>query len=158
MKYKAITLRTSGGRFMEITSKVGASKAIVGKGTFDESQTTFWTTGLWDTGASHSSASKETADILGLSSLGETSIDSIHGEALASFYMVSLNLPNLLFLSKVRVTECANNDVFGVIIGMDSISQGDFAITNVNGVSTFSFCVPGIETIDYVERIEQRKV
>lgn len=36
---------------------------------------------------------------------------------------------------------------------MDIISQGDFAITNVNGVSTFSFCVPGMETIDYTTRI-----
>lgn len=153
MKYKAITFRTNGGRFMELTSKVGASKAIVGQVKFDEGQTTFWTTGLWDTGASHSSVSKETADILGLSSLGETSVISTHGEALANFYMVSLNLPDLLFLPKVRVNECATNDIFGVIIGMDIISKGDFALTNVNGVSTFSFCVPGMETIDYTERI-----
>lgn len=140
---------------MEVTSRVGAAKAIIGEGTDNNVQRTFWTTGLWDTGASHSSITKETAEILGLSSLGETSVISVQGEALAPFYMVSLNLPNLIFLRKVRVTECASNDIFGVIIGMDIISKGDFAITNVNGISTFSFCVPGIETIDYVERIDQ---
>ena len=139
---------------MESVSEVGASKAIAGQAADKQVTRTLWTKCLWDTGASHSTITKETAEILGLEPLGETTVLSHQGESLTYFYIVSINLPGLLFLPKVRVTECASNDVFGVVIGMDIISLGDFAITNVNGVATFSFCVPGMETIDYLERIE----
>lgn len=44
-----------------------------------------------------------------------------------------------------------------MLIGMDVICQGDFAITNVGGVTTFSFCVPSMETIDYVQRIAEMR-
>lgn len=153
MSFKAITLRTQSGRFMEIISDVGVSKPIADPQS-RESQTTYWTKCLWDTGASHSAISRETAEILGLEPIGEITVLSHQGEALTYFYMVSITLPHLLHIPKVRVTECATNDVFGVVVGMDIISRGDFAITNVNGVSTFSFCVPGMETIDYIARIQ----
>lgn len=96
---------------------------------------------------------KKTVDELGLQPEGEARVVYGNGEAIAKFYIVSLVLPNLLHLPAVRVTEAATSEGFGVILGMDIISMGDFAITNVGGVSTFSFCVPGLETIDYLERI-----
>lgn len=34
---------------------------------------------------------------------------------------------------------------------MDIITRGDFAITNVNGKTTFSFRFPSIGTIDFVD-------
>ena len=38
-----------------------------------------------------------------------------------------------------------------VLIGMDIISLGDFAITNVGGKTTFSFRFPSIAEIDFVK-------
>jgi hypothetical protein len=152
MEYRALTLQAKTNSFSEILSKVGASEAVVGTGNALPNRI-YWTYGLWDTGASHSSISKETAEVLGLEPMGEIAVVSARGEALENYYIVSITIPDLLFLPKLRVTEFVSNEAFGIIIGMDVISKGDFAITNVNGVSTFSFCVPGMETIDYQERI-----
>ena len=154
MKFKAITIRSEEGRFSEIVTEVGVAEAIEPDAIGTQSLRTFWCTCLWDTGASHSAITKESARLLGIEPFGEITVLSAQGEAVENCYLVSLNLPNLLFLPTVRVTECASNDIFGVIIGMDIISQGDFAITNVNGTATFSFCVPGIESIDYLARID----
>ena len=46
--------------------------------------------------------------------------------------------------------EMEDKDEFGVLIGMDVIGFGDFAITNVNGITKVSFRIPSIAEIDYV--------
>ena len=40
---------------------------------------------------------------------------------------------------------------FGVIVGMDVICHGDFAITNVSGETWISFRTPSCQAIDYVD-------
>ena len=37
-----------------------------------------------------------------------------------------------------------------VLVGMDIINQGDFAVTNPDGRTKFSFRVPSIADIDFV--------
>ena len=37
-----------------------------------------------------------------------------------------------------------------VIVGMDIINQGDFAVSNRNGATTFSFRIPSVEDFDFV--------
>lgn len=44
-----------------------------------------------------------------------------------------------------------------MLIGMDVISKGDFAVTNVGGITTFSFRIPSQETIDYVAQDNDAK-
>lgn len=39
----------------------------------------------------------------------------------------------------------------GVLIGMDLITLGDFAVTNKNGQTCFSFRYPSSEWIDFSE-------
>jgi hypothetical protein len=36
-----------------------------------------------------------------------------------------------------------------VLIGMDIIGEGDFAVTHQDGKTTFSFRVPSLKTIDF---------
>lgn len=38
-----------------------------------------------------------------------------------------------------------------ILIGMDVINRGDFAVTNVGGITKFSFRVPSEAHIDFVE-------
>lgn len=67
-------------------------------------------------------------------------------------------MPNNLVIPSVRVTECADNaGDFGVIIGMDVITMGDFSITNYDSKTTVSFRIPSIKTIDYVEEANKLK-
>ena len=39
-----------------------------------------------------------------------------------------------------------------VLIGMDIMKIGDFAVTNHNGRTVFSFKVPSMESIDFVNK------
>jgi len=38
------------------------------------------------------------------------------------------------------------------LIGMDIIGKGDFAVTNKDGKTTFTFRIPSIECIDFVKQ------
>ena len=38
-----------------------------------------------------------------------------------------------------------------VVIGMDIITRGDFAVTNLDGKTTFSFRIPSLADIDFVQ-------
>ena len=48
----------------------------------------------------------------------------------------------------VGLVEVRNIDV---LIGMDIINRGDFAVSNRDGATTFSFRIPSIETFDFVK-------
>ena len=43
-----------------------------------------------------------------------------------------------------------------VLVGMDIINTGDFAVTNLGGITKFSFRFPSLEHIDFVEQEESR--
>jgi len=45
-----------------------------------------------------------------------------------------------------------------VLIGMDIISNSDFAVTNRDGKTTFSFAMPSISRIDFSERLKDTKI
>ena len=50
----------------------------------------------------------------------------------------------------MRVTK-GNMKGAEILIGMDIINQGDFAVTNLNGITKFSFRVPSTAHLDFVE-------
>ena len=58
----------------------------------------------------------------------------------------------------VRVTEVqlipddnvADNKQPQLLIGMDIIDLGDFAVTNADGITAFSFRIPSVEEIDFI--------
>jgi uncharacterized protein YchJ len=107
------------------------------------------TTALWDTGASHSVITKSTATALGLIPTAMTRLTHAGGVSDVNSYLVNLYLPNSVMIHTVRVSEIEDKD-FGVLVGMDIITFGDFAITNVNNNTKVSFRYPSLEEIDYV--------
>lgn len=116
------------------------------------------TKGLWDTGATNSVVTKETAVRLGLQPVGKTISSHAAGTSLVNTYMVNITLPNDVQVAGVQVSECADTtNSFGVIIGMDIIAQGDFAVTNVGGVSVVSYRFPSIARIDYVQEANRAR-
>nr|ABZ06474.1 hypothetical protein ALOHA_HF4000010I05ctg1g38 [uncultured marine microorganism HF4000_010I05] len=64
--------------------------------------------------------------------------------------LVNIILPNSLGVRSVRVTK---GDMAGVdlLIGMDVIGKGDFAVTNLNEITKLSFRFPSAAHIDFVE-------
>ena len=57
----------------------------------------------------------------------------------------------------MRVTD---GNILGtdVLIGMDIINTGDFAVTNVDGKTCMSFQMPSIRRIDFVKEIQRARV
>ena len=107
--------------------------------------------GLWDTGASKSSINQKIVDDLSLIPVGKINISTANGVVPVNAYFVDIGLPNGVTVKNVLVS-CADlgNDI-DVLIGMDIIRHGDFAITNTNNKTTFSFRTPSIQEIDYVK-------
>ena len=112
--------------------------------------------GLWDTGASQSSINQKIVDDLNLIPVGKANISTANGEVTANTYLVDIGLPNNVMVGNV-VASCVDlGEDIDVLIGMDIIKHGDFAITNKNKKTTFSFRTPSIEEIDYVKESEEK--
>jgi WD40 repeat protein len=80
---------------------------------------------------------------------------TVSGEMLSDVYLVNIELPNKYMISGVRVTEGKISGDFEVLIGMDIIQLGDFAVTNYNGRTVFSFRIPSMAHIDFLNSDEK---
>jgi len=115
------------------------------------------TNGIWDTGATNSVITKSTAAALGLLPIRIENVRGIHGVKPTNVYYVKITLNNKNITLNAAVTECdelsADNSI-GLLIGMNIINLGDFAITNYQGNTTMSFRVPSLQKIDFVSGIK----
>jgi predicted aspartyl protease len=106
---------------------------------------------LWDTGATGSLIRPEVAVKLRLQSVGKILMSTPTGKDVPSnVYSVNLYLPNHVLIPKIPVAEGIPNNC-AMLIGMDVINMGDFAVTNYNGRTAFSFRMPSMAEIDFVK-------
>lgn len=112
---------------------------------------------IYDTGATHSTISPDLVTALNLPSIGATEVGVGGGKVVAPCYLVNIGLPNHVMFPMVRVTSMALPNGAGALIGMDILSLGDFSVTNHQGKTTFSFCVPSLREIDFVAEIEESR-
>lgn len=109
--------------------------------------------GIWDTGATASVITQKVVAELGLKPIGMTQVHHAHGTTLAEVYLVNIGLPNGVAFASMSVTkaELASIDV---LIGMDIIGQGDFAVTNLGAKTVFTYRVPSTETLDFTGQVK----
>ena len=107
---------------------------------------------IWDTGATNSVITRK---VVQECSLKQITVAQVHGVGGiikdCAVYLVGIMLPNRFGVTRVHVTE---GDIAGdvdVLIGMDIIALGDFAVTNHQGETAFSFRTPSKERIDFVK-------
>jgi len=105
-------------------------------------------TAIWDTGATGSVITEKVVKRCGLKPIGMVTAHTASGKEPRPVYLVSIFLPNKVCFSQLRVVEGTIKDA-DVLIGMDIISRGDFAVTNKDGKTAFSFRMPSIERIDF---------
>ena len=114
---------------------------------------------IWDTGATRSVITKQFAKEIGLVATGKEKVINTSGEELRNTYMVNVYLPSGVNISYLKVTECdsvlSNSDM---LIGMDVIGIGDFAVTHKGGKTVMSYVYPSIKTIDFVKMSNQVNV
>lgn len=112
---------------------------------------------LWDTGATNSVITQKVIDELNLKPIGMTKVHTAsHEDVDAEVYMTSIFLPNKVCMPNVRVTK-GNIKGHDMLIGMDIINQGDFAVSNHNGKTTFSFRMPSCAEIDFIDKSQTKK-
>lgn len=112
---------------------------------------------IWDTGASHSAISKRLATKLGLVPTNKRRITGVHGTNLCNAFYVDIYLPNRTYLS-LEVTEV--DGLVGpadVLIGMDIIAIGDFAISRDDGKSIVTWQIPSTHCFDFTDEVEQER-
>ena len=107
---------------------------------------------IWDTGASSSLIRPEIADKLNLKPVSKTMMATPSDKNVPSnVYLVHFYLPNNAKIINVKSLEGTPNSC-DVLIGMDIISLGDFAVTNLNKRTMFSFRIPSMVEIDFVKQ------
>ncbi|MES2388682.1 MAG: retropepsin-like aspartic protease [Bacteroidota bacterium] len=108
---------------------------------------------LWDTGASHSSISRSLAEKMKLPEMGNSNVLTSAGIQERTDYSINfyLHVPNLMFPA---LTVSAFNGVtaFDMIIGMDIINKGDFAVTHRYNNTVMSFNLPSVNHIDFEKK------
>jgi len=97
---------------------------------------------LWDTGANRSCVSVKMAKRLGLLKIDTSDTSGVSGVFSSFVHLIDIVLPNMISVRNVRVTEFIDDGDFDVIIGMDIITCGDFAISNYGRKTVVSFRVP----------------
>ena len=106
---------------------------------------------LWDTGATNSCISTDVVHDLALIETGKRSMLTPSGTATISTYLIDVMLPNKVSITDLVVADSeigAQN--IGLLIGMDVIKRGDFAVSHFDNKTTFTFCVPSHKEADYV--------
>ena len=111
---------------------------------------------VWDTGAEMSSVSHRVVQALNLKPISKAKNYTAAGVVDVYVYVINLHLPMGVGVALLPVTGNDLGDV-DMLIGMDVINKGDFAVTNVGGKTTFSFRIPSIETIDYLATDDKGK-
>ena len=113
---------------------------------------------IWDTGASGSVIAPKVASTLKLKPIGKKKVQSVNGISRANEYLVNIYLPNRVQIVGLPVIEAGNIvGHFDVLIGMDIITLGDFAVTNQDNKTKLSFQMPSTHDIDFVKEIMRVK-
>jgi len=112
--------------------------------------------GIWDTGATTTCISQNIVDKCSLKPVGMAVTHTASGVLKTSVYLVNIMLRNNVGIPYVRVVQA---DIHGadILIGMDIIGRGDFAITCSDRKTVFSFRLPSIALIDFVAEKNQAK-
>jgi len=148
-QYSAFTLKANGIANV-IISNVDVHQPIPGQ---DSKVERF--VAIWDTGATSTVITPKVVQSLGLIPSGKANLRGVAGgKDNADTYFIVIELPNSVKVNVPKAVEAPH--IAGdadILIGMDIITLGDFSLTVVGGKSVFSFRVPSIQTIDYVEEI-----
>lgn len=111
---------------------------------------------IWDTGATHSVVTSKIINELKLPPIGRVTTHSVHGIKEVNTYKIDIILPNKVLFERVIVSEGVLGDPnIDLLIGMDIITLGDFAVTNVRGRTILSFRIPSFNEIDYVPETDK---
>jgi len=104
---------------------------------------------IWDTGAMGIVVTKNVIERLKLQPIRPIHVETASGPYDTFAYLINLYLPNNILIPGVWVSEGKIVDA-DILIGMDVISRGDFAISSSDKSTKFTFQMPSNHNTDYV--------
>lgn len=110
--------------------------------------------GLWDTGATCSVITQKIVNDLGLHLVHYGFVSGVHGRVLRPYYYIDILLSSKANDVIIRKLYAPLGEPSGcdLLIGMDVIGRGDFAVSNYDGKTTFTFRFPSKQKTDYVRQ------
>lgn len=105
---------------------------------------------IWDTGATNTVVSDKVVRECGLIPTGIIPVSTAGGTMQAFTYVIDITLPDQVEIKNLKVTGGKLGDT-EVLIGMDIITRGDFAVSNYNGQLKFTYREPSQQPIDFVK-------
>ena len=105
----------------------------------------------WDTGATNTVISEKVIKECNLIPTGIAKVMTANGIMDAGVYVINITLPDNVEINNLKVTEGKLGDNTDVLIGMDIITRGDFAVSNYNGQLKFTYREPSMQPIDFVK-------
>lgn len=151
--FKALTISSNGGFLRAITCPCGVAVAFDPTKTAPIAPKNLFN-GLWDTGATGSAITQKVVDDCGLKPTRLDEVSHGGGKQICEFYLISLYLPNGLVIASLEAPKL-EVDGAHVLIGMDVFNAGDTTICNFNNRTVFSFRVPSLGAVDYVDLSNQ---
>lgn len=112
---------------------------------------------IWDTGATGTVITNKVARECGLIPISVTRVISPGGTKISYVYLVNIWLPNRLMVPNLRVVEGEISGGEEILVGMDIINRGDFAVSNKDGKTVFTYRFPSMEKIDFVNNPYKEK-
>lgn len=103
---------------------------------------------IWDTGATGTAITEDVVKKCKLKPIGKVQVNTANGVRESNVYKINVALPNRVMILGVRATDTSVHGA-DVLIGMDIIGTGDFAVTNFKGKTTMSFRIPSVGKIDF---------
>ena len=101
---------------------------------------------IWDTGATHTAITPKVLNELSLIVVDTTTIIGVNSKTEdIKVALFDLSLPLNMDIKNVRGAVCIIGGDADILIGMDIIKFGDFAISNGGGQTLFSFAIPPFE-------------
>jgi len=165
MQHHAFTTRYN-GRVRVLFNQVGVYLPIASEEVKTQNVALKDYLAIWDTGATHSAITRKVVDDLKLQPTGVRETRHAGGKSLNNTYLVNIALPNRVIVPSVRVTEVqlipddniSDDKQPQLLIGMDIIGLGDFAVTNANDKTTFSFRIPSVQEIDFIPDVQENNI
>lgn len=113
---------------------------------------------LWDTGATVTAIRPEILDRLKsplVNTDSSTTIIGVGGLVKADYTLTNIYLTNNFVIEYCPTYVIDFQINFDIIIGMDIIGMGDFAVCNIGNITSFTFAVPPFpDRLDFAEKAD----
>ena len=128
----------------------GIQNKLINSAVVESDKSFFPVRAQWDTGATGTCISKDLVKQLDLAPIGKIRVQTPSGMGIMNRYLINLILNNEVRISNVSVMDSEiGAQGIDLLIGMDIISLGDFAISNYENRTQFSFRLPSQEHVEY---------